>query len=133
VVDGARHQFFAGAALPHDQNRRCLAAPMDRRKTAVHITRCVRIRPSLKSNLYKQALLNMGVADPGPHRCARVFSRSVEQHPWERNPGWEEMTEMAHQLWCRDVFDWLYLRGQGEKIREVLAQFMAHARGALAG
>jgi predicted small metal-binding protein len=35
---------------------------------------------------------------------------------------------MANQLWCRDVFDWLYLRRQGEDIREVLAQFMAHAR-----
>src|SRR5713101_4185043 len=26
VVDGARHEFFAGAALPRDQNRRCGAS-----------------------------------------------------------------------------------------------------------
>ena len=35
---------------------------------------------------------------------------------------------MANQLWCRDVFDGLYLRGQEEDIRKGLAQFMAHAR-----
>jgi hypothetical protein len=35
---------------------------------------------------------------------------------------------MANQLWCRDVIDWLYLRGQEEDIREGLARFMAPAR-----
>jgi hypothetical protein len=35
---------------------------------------------------------------------------------------------MANQLWCRDVFDGLYPRGQEEDIREVLAQFTAPAR-----
>ncbi len=133
MVDGARHQFFAGAALPVIRTVDVLRLRWIDGKRLFILRDASESGPHLKSNLYKQALLNMGVADPGPHRCARVFSRSVEQHPWERHPGWEEMTEMAHQLWCRDVFDWLYLRGQGEKIREVLAQFMAHAREALAG
>jgi predicted small metal-binding protein len=35
---------------------------------------------------------------------------------------------MANQLWCRDVFEGCPYVGQGENIREVLAQFMAHAR-----
>jgi predicted small metal-binding protein len=33
---------------------------------------------------------------------------------------------MANQLWCRDVFEGCTYVEQGESIREVLAQFMAH-------
>jgi hypothetical protein len=46
------------------------------------------------------------------------------------HPGREEITEMANQVWSRDVFDWLV--GRGEDIREGLAQFMAHARECIA-
>ena len=35
---------------------------------------------------------------------------------------------MANQLSCREVFEGCAYVGQGESIREVLAQFMAHTR-----
>ena len=37
---------------------------------------------------------------------------------------------MANQLWCRDVFEGCTYVGRAENIREVMAQFMAHAREA---